>query len=202
MKPGTRGRLFLLIVFIASISFTAKSQVAAKANPVIYIQAFYGPAWDNFDYLLGAAVSHQVKRHLFTTRYVYALEQREYPPSDLDETTLHEVSLLYGWRFIDKGMSYSLSLGGSYNWHATSSRRRYQTTTKSSRCLGVPFEANALLFKARRKPFRVLGLIPVGKPTGFGRSIGVKVAGNFSKHSYAGVGLSYGLGWHQRYPTE
>lgn len=143
-------------------------------------------------------MNQQVERHLFTARYVYAREQKEYPTSDVDKSTLHEVALLYGWWLFNKGVSYSFSLGGSYNWYAKSIRRRYQTTTEEARYWGVPFEANALLFKAKKKPFRVLGLVPVGRPTVFGGSIGVKVAGNFSKYSYAGVGVSYGLGWHQR----
>lgn len=201
MRPGSSGRLFLLIVFIASVSSKAESQDTTKQYPILFAQAFFGPAWGNYDYLMGAALNYQVEQHLFTTRYVYARERKEYRSSDVDESTLHEVALLYGWRLLEKNVSYSFSLGGSYSWYTESRRNRYQVITQEARYWGVPFEANVLLFKAKRKRFRLLGLLPVGRPTLFGGSIGVKVAGNFSRYSYAGAGMTYGLGGHQAVPT-
>ena len=201
MRTGISGSLLLLIVLMAFLSFKAHCQDTTRRYPVLFAQAFFGPAWGNYDHLMGAALNYQVDQHLFTTRYVYARERKEYRSSDVDESTLHEVALLYGWRLLEKNVSYSFSLGGSYSWYAESRRRRYQVTTGKARYWGVPFEANVLLFKAKRKRFRLLGLVPVGRPTLFGGSIGVKVAGNFSRYSYAGAGITYGLGGHQAVPT-
>jgi len=59
---------------------------------------------------------------------------------------------------------------------------------------------NVKWFKKEKKRFRAYyGLIPIGKPTSFGRSFGFKLYGNIGKLSYVGIGINYGFGWHKRY---
>jgi hypothetical protein len=155
---------------------------------------------------VGIGLNYQLKRNLFTVRctgtakfnvdIISPLVPLPYPSLN---SSLDEVALLYGQRFINNGHAYSISLGASYNHfriYDKSTSARYDI---NSEYIGLPFEANIKWFKSVKKRFKIYGLIPVGKPTAFGGSIGFKFFGNISKQSYAGIGLSYGLGYHKVY---
>lgn len=95
----------------------------------------------------------------------------------------------------------SFSAGVSFNDFSL----KYQNTNDEiirvhDTYIGFPYELSVKLFKAKKRRFRVFHwLIPIGKPTAFGRSIGLKIFGNFSKRKYYGAGFSYGFGWHRKY---
>lgn len=189
---------------MSAISCTAFSQTAVKSNPIVFAEAFIGPSLGKAgEYQGGAAMNYQAGRHLFTFRYLYSQEDRLVGwfiiPFYEQVNELHETSVLYGWRFMESKVSYGFSLGISHSNFWELIEEGNQAARKTSRYIGVPFEANVHLFKAKKKPFRILGLIPVGRPTAFGGSIGLKLAGNISENSYVGLGLSYGLGWHKKY---
>lgn len=76
--------------------------------------------------------------------------------------------------------------------------KKYQTT---SRYVGVPFEVAINWFKPEKRRVKIYGLIPVGPATALGGSIGFKFFGNVSQNSYAGLGLTYGFGYHRKYPS-
>lgn len=180
----------------------------ARQNPIVYLEASFGGAWGKGGGLAAIpTLNLQTGRSLFTTRYtgttrLHATIAHPLVPIPIVEqvSSLDEVGLLYGWRAIEGGMGYSFSVGVSYNsfWENWKDAAGQQLERRSTYA-GVPFEANILWFKNRKEPFKIYGLIPVGPPTGFGGSIGFKLFGSLSQHPYAGLGLTYGLGWHKKY---
>lgn len=105
---------------------------------------------------------------------------------------------MYGKRYIEDGFSYHFSGGISYNSLRDKDDNLNKNTTVNY--VGFPLEVGLSWFKSRRQRFRILyGLIPVGKPTGFGRSFGIKMYANFTKRTYFGIGLNFGLGYHKKY---
>ena len=97
---------------------------------------------------------------------------------------------------INKEFSYSFSGGFSYT--------NFTNTPKidpvfENSFIGFPFEINVKWFKAEKEKLKLFAIIPIGKPTGFSSSMGVKLFGNISKKSYVGIGLTFGLGYYKNY---
>ena len=65
--------------------------------------------------------------------------------------------------------------------------------------IGFPFEFNVKWFKNNKSKYKIYEIIPVGKETGLGNSIGFKLLGNISQHSFIGVGIVMGIGYHKEY---
>lgn len=206
MKTNKTFKLFLLAIAFISIENKAFSQTSGKQNPIIFFDESLGGAFGNaggFAIVLG--MNYQQNRSLFTLRYVGTAKFGADVIAPLVplpfinvKNSMGEVALLYGLRMVEGDKGYSFSLGASF-----SGFEQYYDKTgyneKSYDYFGVPFEANIKWFKSEKKRFRIYGLIPVGKPTAFGGSIGFKLFGNISKQSYAGIGLSIGLGLHKVY---
>ncbi|TMM29869.1 hypothetical protein FDT66_08325 [Polaribacter aestuariivivens] len=174
-----------------------------KTNPIIFTDLNVGYANGALKGISGGiSLNYQAKDNLFKFRFfrVEDIEKIEFFlifPINSIYTTLDEYAFLYGKRYIDDGFSYHFSGGISYN------KEKYHNngnvTTKGS-FIGFPLEIGVGWFKSKKERFRVFyGLIPVGKPTGFGRSFGIKLYANIAKKSYVGLGLSVGLGWHKKY---
>ncbi|MES2060751.1 MAG: hypothetical protein V4456_02445 [Bacteroidota bacterium] len=183
---------------------------AVKTNPIIYGDVGFGFG------IAGAkgpqittSLNHQFKRNLFTFRFV-AIADLDLNvisigpfvalPGIKDNGNLQEYALLYGQRFVTNGHAFSVSLGASANTRVfkfTDSNNQKQRIAEHY--IGLPFELNIMWFKTAKRRFRIYHIIPVGKPTGFGGSIGFKFSGNISQHSYAALGLVYGLGYHKHY---
>lgn len=157
----------------------------------------------------GGELNYQVGRSLFSARVVGNLKLGAKAinlspftaiPTIDRKSASEEYSALYGLRVVRNGHSLSVSTGISHNsfteWHQDESNESFKV---SSSYAGVPFELNVKWFKAEKRRFRIYGLIPVGKKTSFGGSLGFKLFGNISKHSYAGLGATYGLGYHKKY---
>ena len=199
--------LFLLIIGFTCLGEKAFSQKIKKSNPIIYLEESLGGAFGSAGgFGLGLGLNYQAKQHLFTIRYVGTSRIRISIAAPIVpipilkvKNSLEEVALLYGLRFIDGGEGYSFSLGASWNDYYQYFDRRGNVDQKNDTYFGVPFEANMKWFKGKKERFRIYGLIPVGKPTALGGSIGFKLFGNVSRHSYAGIGLSFGIGYHKVY---
>lgn len=201
-----RGYLKAFLFFILLCAFNRKTtcQGTTKQNPILFGSFLLGhAAGGGGGFSLGTEANVQARKNLFTLQYLSTLKVRTsfafyiFPVIE-EKSSQQTVSLLYGRRFIDKGMATSFSAGISYNLF-----REYvdvQNKYVSKPGAGCPFEANIQWFKPEKSRFRIVyGLIPVGEPTGFGRSIGFKFFGNVSKHSFAGISLTAGLGLHKKY---
>ncbi len=200
-------RIFYVFFFICScLQITAQDSI--KTNPIVYADMLIGHSWMKAGgFTVGAGLHYQKNQHLFNIRFTGTVKLESgflspiIPIPFVDEkSSLEEFSLLYGWRIINGGMSHSYSFGISHNKFREvvfdDFNREYTKTTKY---MGVPFEANIKWFNNEKKRYRIYYLIPVGKPTGFSRSIGARFYGNISKNSYFGLGMIYGFGFHKMY---
>ncbi|WP_242927638.1 hypothetical protein [Pontibacter vulgaris] len=185
----------------------AYAQQTEKTNPIIFADTYVGFAGGRAGgFAVGAGLNYQVNRHVFALRYGGAvglgtgaiLMGMMALPTIRVERESSEIAAMYGWRFIKDNRSLSFSLGASHNRHTfypadDSPERKYVY-------LGLPFEVDLKIFKSNKDRFRILyGLVPIGKPTAFSRSIGFKFFGNVSRNSYAGLGITFGLGMHKTY---
>jgi hypothetical protein len=59
----------------------------------------------------------------------------------------------------------------------------------------LPLEFSIKWFKREQSPYRIYGIIPVGRPSGIGNSMGFTLIGNISQHSFIG----FGIGHHKEY---
>ncbi|MCO5934156.1 hypothetical protein NAF17_01275 [Mucilaginibacter sp. RB4R14] len=158
---------------------------------------------------ISTSINYQFSHNLFTLRYIgiadldlnfTLLSPFTAIPGIKDNGSLSEYALLYGLRFPKDGHAFSFALGASTNNRVI----KYKDTNNQNQRIeehyvGLPFEINIMWFKKSKERFRIYHIIPVGGPTGFGGSIGFKLSGNVSKHSYAALGIVYGLGFHKQY---
>lgn len=154
------------------------------------------------------SVNFEKNKNLFTFRYSefnqlgikiapVSFTSIPFPSSDFKNT---EIALLYGKRYIENGFSYSFSGGISTNkYEAYKTDDNNKSYTEKNNHIGFPIEFSIKWFKAEKKPYRIYGIIPVGKPTALGNSIGFKFLGNISKHSYLAIGVDFGIGYHKEY---
>ncbi|WP_374445460.1 hypothetical protein [Epilithonimonas sp.] len=195
------------IIFIFIFSLVSSQ----KTNPIIYADLGIGYARDltkNGGILQYGSLNYQNKKNLFTFRYS---EINQLGVSFLNmgllalpilsnDIKMEEIALLYGRRYIDDNFSYSFSAGLSTNNYIQKLKTEDNNYYKDrSRYIGIPLEFGIKWFKKDKSPYRIYELIPVGRPTGFGNSIGFKLLGNISKHSYVGLGVDFGIGYHKEY---
>ncbi len=191
----------------------ANSQHKKSKDPILFFEFVLGGAREfkpkTGGLLTGLTLKHEINQHLYTVRYI------NYKQSELDFATggfvviiplkrqkIHrEIGLLYGrkWNYYDT--SFSVSAGISFNSYKDKIYLKKSETIKDlSNSVGIPLEINLKFFKGRKTPFRAFfGLIPSQKPTAFGRSVGLKLVANISKHSFVGLGVTYGFGNHKNY---
>ncbi len=197
--------LCVITLFIGKIF----AQDTVKTNPIIFGEGYFGAALAGLSgYYLGANFNYQVKNSLLTFR-VSTIPDLDLKilspiiplPYFVDNGHADEYSLLYGLRKVKNGHSFSFSAGVSYNYRLVSTYDNnnqflYQNQHNYA---GLPFELNIKWFKKDKSRYRIYYVFPVGKPTGFGRSFGLKLSGNVSKYSYLAIGLVGGLGYHKHY---
>lgn len=201
----------LLTSFVVLSCFSQQriDSVKQKTNPILYIEGLFGYAGGSVHGVtLGAQANFQKNKNLYTFRYqnqtrvnfdaaVLGFVAIPYFYSDIK---IDEYSFLYGRRFIDENKSYSFSIGVSTNVQNLKSTFNDEINWTKSNYIGVPFELNIKWFKRKKKRFRAYyGIIPIGKETSFGRSIGFKLYGNIGDLSYIGLGTTIGYGWHKKY---
>ncbi len=199
-------RFFFLFLFTSAFLYAQK--------PILYGDLFFGgsripghSAW-----LYGLEANYQNKNLLYSFRYTQNYYQfikvgfvpigfTAFPfPVSEGPKYLDNYALLLGYRKAENGFAYSFSGGVSYTDfkenYFDENNVKYTTTEKS---VGFPFEANIAWFKKEKSPYRIYGIIPVGKPSAIGNSIGFKLLGNISKDPYVGLALVWGIGIHQKY---
>ncbi len=207
-------KLILLgIIFLSNFLFCYSQQerdtIPGKTNPIIYSELFTGLAGGNgIGFIIGGELNHQLKNDLFTLKYGYQTFAKIGGtsfgfigfPTFKETLKNHEIAVLYGKRYVKGGHSWSFSGGISKNYSDVNQIENDMPTLESQQYFGFPFEINIKWFKKEKKRFRAYyGIIPIGKPTSFGRSVGFKLYGNIGKYSYLGIGLNYGFGWHKSY---
>ncbi len=194
---------FLTLILI--FNYNCKAQ--DKTNPIVFSDTFFGYSVGSSEgFNLGLNLNYQRKDDLFTVRYIL-LTKFEHDPNAFifpifrELEHINEFAFLYGKRFIKNSHSWSFSSGLSYVNRTTKSYDKNNNYTfEKSQLLGIPFEINIKWFNSQKERYRVFyGLIPIGKPTGYARSIGFKLFGDVSKTSFIGIGLTYGSGWHKNY---
>ena len=169
-----------------------------KTNPIVFIEGFITIQQEE---VAGFSLNYQSKNSLFTYRYSYLEKSRvKYLlaiPVYKKLNQAEEFSLMYGYRKSFDVYSLSFSMGVSYNIFKDYSLPDNNEIEKSE--FGFPIELSIKYFKKEKKQYRLFFLFPVGKSTGFSRSIGMKIVANISKYGYYGIALTYGFGWHKTY---
>ena len=200
--------LFLLLIGLTLSSQNNANSTKLKTAPILYTSILGG--WSGGHEVEGLTLSvdlnYQINKDLFTFRTLHIAEKNNdvnffeallIIPIFSGGDSVNEYALLYGKRFIFNSSALSFSAGISSNLI------KYTNNTSikvRDTYVGIPWEVNWHLFKGRKKRFRLLyGIIPVGKPTSFGRNIGVKLYGNIGKFNYIGIGITSGIGWHKKY---
>lgn len=206
-----RNLSLLVVYFYVSMIYSQTKQDSAsvKQNPIVFSELILGLASGSASgFTIGGTLNYQNKKNVYTFRYI---EQTDNDielavlgfvafPFITTKSTVHEFSILYGRRFVNDGESFSFSLGISNNTINFRGQSDDGLSVVKDNFFGVPFEVNIKWFKKDKKRFRAYyGIIPIGKPTSFGRSVGFKLYGNIGKISYVGLGINYGFGWHKKY---
>lgn len=197
-------QIVLLILFLPPFIIFAQK----KENPIVFYELNFGRAiGSTTGWFGGGSLNYQFKNDLFTARYTN-LTGYKYTGSFLGilptyaiVDDIHEYGILYGKRYTYDDHSFSYSVGFSYlnrEFDPANASLSFQKF-EDENYFGFPFEVNLKFFKPERQRVRLYYLIPVGKPTSFGGSFGLKVIGNISKRSFLGLGFSYSFGWHKKY---
>ncbi|WP_418646070.1 hypothetical protein [Tenacibaculum insulae] len=202
-----RNTLFFLILFLSINIFSQK-----KPPRIIFGEVIFGAAVEmrgSGGFLFGGEFNYQYKKKLFSIRYLEHLKLETdgflFSPFTkipiIKEKFNHkEIGLLYGKRWVSKKSSLSVSGGVSLNTYTNRTLNNNNQQVKlKNQYIGFPFELNIKCFNSIKKKYRIYGIVPVGKPTSFGRSFGFKLVGNISKNSFFGIGFIYGLGIHKKY---
>jgi hypothetical protein len=195
----------LIFAFSSTIAQEKQDSIKEKENPIVFGDFLLGFSNTGKSAVTtGFTVNYQLKNDLFTfranqTTSIDRIDWFLFIPVSVVSNTTTEIAALYGKRYIEDGLSYHFSGGISYNIN-----KDVNGVIKTSNTFaGFPLEIGMSLFKSKKERFRVFyGLIPVGEPTSFGRSIGFKLYANIAKKSYVGLGLTFGLGWHKIYKNE
>lgn len=199
---------FLIVVCLSIFS----NILAQKTNPILFFDLGLGYAKEinnSGGIIQYGSINYEKNKNLFTARYsefnqlsvkaipITPVTPIPFPSSDFKNT---EVGILYGRRFIEDNFAYSFSVGISTNKYEIYKKDDYDKTyTESKNYAGCPFEISIKWFKSEKSPYRIYELIPVGKSTALGNSVGFKFLGNISKHSFMGIGLDFGIGYHKEY---
>jgi len=196
-------RTCLFAVFIFLSASRLFGQDSAKTNPIIYADlGFSAFVSVNDGLLLSSDFNYQAGNNLFTLK-VTGIGHMDIIYSDAGSDVSHiygEAALLYGRRWIRAGHSLNLSAGLALEGRTVYYSQLESTTIQThTNYIGFPFEAQVLWFKSRKRRSRIYGLIPYGKPTGFGNSVGINITGNISAHSFISFGLVFGLGYFKGY---
>lgn len=199
------------LFFLLLCCFNSFSQDTIRTNPIFFAETFVGGGGSFSGYggfMYGGTASFQHKKDFFTVRYIqhpefklrFAVAGTVGLPIIKSRFKNTEIAVMYGKRHIKNSVSYSYSGGISTNDFQTkyvdANNQVYRVVEQH---LGFSYELNVKWFNSRKERYRIYMIVPVGKPIAFGRSFGFKLVGNISKHSYVGVGMTYGFGWHKNY---
>ncbi|MCG1035166.1 hypothetical protein [Polaribacter sargassicola] len=192
----------LFLLFSSALAQTEKDSIINKTNPILFADISLGYANGALKGVMtGASINYEKNKNLFTFRITSVIDLRKvkfflFFPVFGTIKSIDEFSFLYGRRFVNDDFSYHFSVGISHNTY----KLKIDSEETIDYFVGFPLEIGFSWFKPKKEKFRVLyGLIPVGKPTSFGRSFGVKLYANVAEKTYIGIGLNFGIGWHKKY---
>lgn len=204
--------LCLVLLVLAQPSFSQENVTtdSEKENPILYLDFLVGAGGTKevSGLTFGLGLNYQKRNDLFTFKMSYVAEANKDAglasiliiPIFVGGDSMNEYALLYGKRFVFDASALSISAGFSSNIIKYDITEEGNNIKNRVSYMAFPFEINYHFFKSKKKRFRVLyGLIPVGKPTAFGRSFGLKLYGSFGKFNSFGLGVNIGLGWHKKY---
>lgn len=179
-----------------------------KTNPILFTEITLGYAGGSSNGLAtGLNLNYQIDNHLITARYMNVVEFKTdwffyFPIASSTIEEADDYGLLYGRRKTYGNYSLSYSAGVSYmktrELIAEDDENDIRVYSTDSG-VGLPFEFNIKWFNSQKERYRIYGIIPVGKPISFSRSIGFKFFGTVSKSTFMGLGITYGFGWHKNY---
>ena len=203
------GNSFLIFLFFFAFSSTIAQEkldsIKEKDNPIVFGDFLVGYSnTGKTAVTVGLNLNYQSKNDLYTfrtseTTSIDRVDWFLFIPISIVSNTTTEYALLYGKRYVENGLAYHFSGGISYNINEDVNGKIKTKDTFA----GFPLEIGMSFFKPEKERFRIFyGLIPVGKPTSFGRSFGFKLYANIAKKAYVGLGLTFGLGWHKIYENE
>lgn len=208
------------LLIISNYAIYAQNEVIidsiSKSNPIIFPEIYFGigSLENNYGWIVGGNLNYQFyKTDLITARVNFnsgpkasntlLLSSGLYPLSEYGEIQEEQIegALLYGKRWINRGVSFSISGGVSYVYRQYPKEQSNYFIKDTQEFIGFPIELNVKFFKKEKRPFRAYyGIIPTGKrKVSFGRAVGFKIIGNFGKSDYLAFGMTYGLGWHKKY---
>jgi hypothetical protein len=185
--------------------------LSIKSNPIIYADFLFGGSNSGNQVnglTFGFGINYQINKDLLTFRTTHIAEKNKEAglaailiiPMFVGGDSMNEFALMYGKRFIFNSSALSISVGASTNLMKYTQIINDESLKFRESYFAVPFELNFHLFKGEKRRFRVLyGLIPIGNPTSFGRSFGIKFFGSIGKFNYFGLGMNFGFGWHKNY---
>lgn len=214
----------IFVIFILHLQAfgqeTPVSDSLENSNPVVFAEIFagLGGSGAGMSFMWNGTINYQFRKtDLMSFRYSQILVTKlggtaigyAGSPTLNTEATIDEYALLYGKRWISNGTSFSISGGLSLSKRKSEQYfeiinsigiKGYQEIF-SDDYVGFPVELSLKWFKARKSVFRAYyGIIPIGRTkVAFGRSVGLKISGNFGKTNYLGMGISYGFGLHKNY---
>lgn len=195
----------IMLIFLSFQSFSQQKNdsIVKKKNTIFFADVNLGYAYFSEHALSGGlSLNYQKKNNLFKFRFI----QNEYIqkiklflnfiPIEKTSVIYNEHSILYGKRIMKDNHSIHFAIGVSYNY--------LEYVEKNHSILrdyfwGVPLEIGFLSFNKNKEQYRVFGMIPVGKPTSFSRSAGLKIVANLAHQSYVGLNLTLGFGWYKKY---
>jgi hypothetical protein len=198
----------ILIATFILFTILCNSQEKKESNRIFYMNFMIGTSSVSERNLSSSlSLNYQNGKNLFTFKrnqskqlennifdIIYAL-----PISILyTDVSSRENSYMYGRRVIKKGFSFSFSTGISFI-KFNEFNDSLSEIINQEKLIGIPLEINLLWFKKDKEKVKLLGLIPIGKETGFGLSSGLKLYGTISKRSYIGAGLVFGFGYYKDY---
>lgn len=202
--------LFLLLFCSISTTLFGQENIDryTKTNHIFYGEAALGfGSIYNSDESAGAlnvsfGFNYQHEKSLYTIRYNHLADLTIgfvfIFPVEIRSVRINEFAALYGRRWLFDGSSISLSGGLSLNHYKSNIAGRQ--VFENIHEIGLPLEFNIRFFKKKKRRYRAYyGLIPVGKPTAFGRGVGLKLSGNIAKRGFISFGLTYSLGTHKYY---
>ncbi len=202
--------VFFLVFFLIYNTYSQENKNGRE--PIIFGEIIFGGTNEingNNGFLIGGEIKYQLKNNLFSFRYLENSQLQSdvlyvFPfiafPIVKEKKNTREIGILYGKRWGYKSSSISISGGISLNTSLEKIKSQNNVYHKmKDTFLGIPFEFNFKWFQSKKKKYRLYGIIPIGRPTSFGRSFGFKILGNISKNSFIGFGFVYGLGVHKKY---
>ena len=197
--------LFILL-FSSNIFFSQ------KVNPIIFIEL--GTGYAN-DFTNKGGLNQFGELNFETNKILFSVRFSELYQFGLDillitpitpipvialEVEYNEIAFLYGRRYTKNNFAYSFSGGISTNKYIQGFKNENNEWFQEKKnFIGFPFEFNVKWFKNNKSKYKIYEIIPVGKETGLGNSIGFKLLGNISQHSFIGVGIVMGIGYHKEY---